>query len=221
MKHLDDYTYMGHASVALDDADYAFWQAHNWTVDVEAGVEVKLPDILELYQEWARAKHFLLKYKRLEPDLQEKDLQVYRQFDEVETYSDLTHKIAELEGYTMGWEERAPELIAKTIDDQLREIIDAWQKHLEKAVEVGLDDSALDPMEGVDDFCDFRDDLEYTKMGLEMVRLEQPRLKAVSYLSEFEKKLIELDATFERVLGGRREVQPYADKTFWWRHKSK
>jgi hypothetical protein len=58
-------------------------------------------------------------------------------------------------------------------------------------------------------------------MGLEMVRLEQPRLKAVSYLLEFEKRLKDLDVVFERVLGGRREDEPYADKSFWWRHKSK
>lgn len=217
MKHLDDYTYLGEASIAIDDARYAFGQAHNWTIDIESGQEVKAPDLLELYQEWSKAKHFLLRYKRLDADMQEKEQSVYQ----IEKPGELYDKIAELEGFTMGWEERAPELIAKVIDDQLKESADEWQKYLEKAVDVGLDDSALDPMEAVDDYCDFRDNLEYVKMGLEMVRLEQPRLKAVSYLSEFEKRLKDLDVIFERVLGGRREVEPYADKTFWWRHKSK
>lgn len=134
----------------------------------------------------------------------------------------------DLTGYIRAWERRHPDLVVSELNKQLQEKLDEWEEYLVWAEarpdldrpypeEEGYEEE--DYMEGVSDFCWFRDMLQYAMLGIYHIKHERfDRLRGVK-IAAFERRILELDKRFRKVMRNKRGLSIFwADRSCWWHH---
>ncbi len=208
------------AAIALHAAEIEDARAHNWFIDLEHGV--KLTDLpvrergarnarmIELLANWALAKDMITRLEKMPEEQRAAELARSPK----ENFEELQSQVNGLSGALWGEEESRPELFQEVLNSHLESAIKGWRSWAAIAGSI-MDEG--DEME-VTRLFTRRDELEYTAIAIEIIKLEYPRMRDVD-LESFKIALAELDEPLKIALKGRTIPVPYADKTFWWRQK--
>ncbi len=125
------------------------------------------------------------------------------------SHSTIEQKLVELDGYLIACEEHQQELFNITLNNQLTTALANWEEQI-RLIEFCDEEELTEILQE-------RDLLEYTRIGISIIRLEYPRLKDIQYVA-FAKALKATDTAFRKSLNGATYPLPYADRTFWWRN---
>ena len=178
----------------------------SWVKEPEREAKVK-SSIVKMISYWTRVYDMVERLKESPvniPPEKEEALRAKR----IYTLDYMRKNIHEIEGMMFAMEDHIPELYQATLGEQLSEELERCRQLLTKAEDLYEED--------LDDLYAIRDRLEYARMGIEIIRLEYPHLKDVD-LETFESSLRAMDGLLKKVLNGKTQPLPYADKTFWWR----
>lgn len=125
--------------------------------------------------------------------------------------TEIRNKCVELDAFMTASEQFRFDLYQETLNKQLQKALQDWRKRLESlSSNHTLDEADLS------DLLEVRDNLEYARMGINVIRMED-RLPKVSY-AQFARELGVLDVLLRDFLKAY-DAQPlaYAPSTFWWR----
>ena len=220
--------------------EISFKSADIWINRHEAGkleADERVPDLLHMYAELASADVAIRSLKSMPKE----ELQKHVALDGPVDIDALEARFDNIFGCIRGWEKRQPRLIQEALDFQMEEQLKNWSKYLDWAeAKPGrpyvVDEDEL--MESISDFASERDGFEYFRLAMYRVRhimifedmksydltgqLAVGRLPDIKF-EQFEKRLLELDERFRKVLGNRRADEPsfWTEPEFWWNHPPK
>lgn len=178
------------------------------------------PNLFEMFSSWARAKEYLAMLDNHQPvsfsEEQGKALDLF-------TVEQIDSELLDLDGLMEGSEDYNPTEYQALINRQFTERIEKWSEAVSQPYE------SMDPdADEIWDLCIERDELEFARVGLNVIRMQnnldtgKPRLPDVEY-DRFRKKLREMDVVFRKIIEkekreGRTYKYPNSPPTFWWRH---
>jgi hypothetical protein len=167
-----------------------------------------LPELTAAFGNLTYALDMVERLKELSQNQQSIVESIANQLGEI-CIQDLDELVTELDGTLLACEIHQPELFNKTLNDQLTTALAHWQEQI-NLIEFCDEEELTEILQE-------RDLLEYTRIGINIIRLEYPRLKDIQYVA-FAKALKATDTAFRKSLKGATYPLPYADRTFWWRN---
>lgn len=164
------------------------------------------PSLTDLITHWTKVSDLILELTvtpfSIPPEREEEYKQHY-----MYTVEYMKQNCNEINGMMAAVEQYRLELYISILNQQLQDALDKWTEQLN-------DYSKLDDFEK-DDLFDERDYLEYLRIGLNIIRLDYPRLQGVDY-DKFTAQLELLDQRFKQLINGK--TTPLPDpRGFWWR----
>mgnify|MGYP001570197078 CR=1 FL=1 len=116
--------------------------------------------------------------------------------------------VPQVNGMLKKLEEKNPVLFQNTLREQIREASNSFKNSFDNVRK--LDE------EEFEELYSQVDTLEWLRMGINIIRLEYPRLKDINYHS-YEQKLRRLKGQFYDAVDGKSMPIPYAPQSFKWR----
>jgi hypothetical protein len=176
-------------------------------------------DLITMYADLAKADDMLSRLEAMKPEERKKHLELDNRYD----YEKAAGDFAKLWGRIAAWELEGGALYEEVLNGLLKRRIDEWEyKFLPKAAETEFAFEYGDELETVNDYCDERSTLEYAATAIRLLRLSgyetdnRERLASLPFFDTYVKRLKASDATFRKLLKGRRDIEAWADPTFWW-----
>jgi len=214
---LRDYNLWDGAMDGMAEASNTINRVVEWLRDTNARPE---PNLFEMFSNWARSKEYLAMLNNHQPVIfseeQGKALDLY-------TVEQIDNELLDLDGLMEGAEDYNPTDYQALINRQLTERLEKWIAAVSQPyAEMSPED------DDVWDLCEERDELEFARAGLNVIRMQnnldtgKPRLPDVEY-DRFRTKLREMDVVFRKIIESeKREGRTYKDvntpSIFWWRH---
>lgn len=216
-KQLSEFQLWDQALVSLATAHNAAWKMAEWLREPDKFPE---PDLITMIAAWAHSFEFIKELDGKQPvELDEKS----RKEMELFTVEEIEDQLLELDGAMEATENHNPTLYQTTLNRQLSERLEKWIAAVSQPYE------SMDPDDDdVWDLCEERDELEFARAGINVIRMQnnidtgKPRLPDVEY-GHFRKKLRETDVILRKIIEkekreGRTYKDPLMPSVFWWRH---
>jgi len=175
-------------------------------------------DLVSMYGGLGKADDMLTRLEAMDPKEREKHIKLDSNCD----YDKLILKYAEFAGVIAAWELKGGDLYQTVLNGLLKRRIDEWeQEYLPNAAKWNFKING-EPMESVGDYCEERSLMEYAAVAIRIFRTmgyettSDPRLMDLPYFDTYVERLKTSDETFRKILNGRRDIEAWADPTFWW-----
>jgi hypothetical protein len=203
-----------------------FWSWRRWREGDSSFAKLPLEhrgsdecDLITMYAGLAKADDMLSRLEAMKPEDRKKHLELDNRYD----YNKVANDFAELSGLIAVWELEGGDLYQKVLNGLLKRRIDEWEfEFLPKAAETNFEVIEGEDMETIGDYCSERSTLEYAATAIRLLRLSgyetdnRERLASLPFFDTYVKRLKASDATFRKLLKGRRDIEAWADPTFWW-----